>query len=185
MSTRHSLRKTAFAYWRDYAVAGVSTFIVFAALSIPAAVAVWTAYPAAIDLFVLAVVSLVLHTGAAFVREVQTGAYEPNDDADIAFDHTAIVLGVLFLYVTPLVVAGAVGGQSVGQVTGTPLVGLAIALYYPVVDFELVRRGLPSPGVLPLLGLFGLLHAIGLCRDVSPQQVIRRFRRRPPMPQTY
>ena len=56
---------------------------------------------------------------------------------------------------------------------------------YPVVDYELVRRGVPSPSILPLLGLFGLLHAIGLCRDVSPQQVIRRFRRRPPMPQTY
>jgi len=184
MSTRHSLRKTAFAYWRDYAVGGVGTFVVFAVLSIPAAVTVWTGYPAAIDLFVLAVLSLVVHTGAAFVRDVQTGAYEPNDP-NIAFDHTAIVFGVLFLYVTPLVVAGSVGGQYVGQLVGAPLVGLAIALYYPVVDYELVRRGVPSPSVLPLLGLFGLLHAIGICRDVSPQQVIRRFRRRPPMAQTY
>jgi len=185
MSTRHSLRKTALAYWRDYVVAGVAAFVVFAALSIPAAIAVWAIHPEAIDLFALAVLSLALHTGAAFVRDVQSGAYEPEDDPDIVFDHIAIVAGILLLYVTPLVVTGVAGGQYVGQVVGAPLVGLAIAMYYPVVDYELVRRGVPSPSILPLLGLFGLLHAIGLCRDVSPQQVIRRFRRRPPMPQTY
>lgn len=182
MSTRHSLRETAVAYWQDYVTAGLGMVVVFALLSIPASVVVWTAYPAAIDLVVLAVLSLGLHMGAAYVRDVRSGAYEPGEDADFVWEHALVVVGVLVLYATPLVGVGAIGGQYVASTVGAPLVGLAIALYYPVVDHELLRRGVPSPSVLPLLGLFGLLHAIGLCREVSPRQVIRRFRRRPPMP---
>lgn len=182
MSTRHGLAETALAYWRDYAVAGLGSVLLFGLLSIPAAVIVWTTHPTAKSLFVLAVLSLSIHMAAAFVRDVQTGDYEPGENADFVHEQTLLVTGVLLLYVTPLILTGTIGGLYVGQATGAPLVGLVVALYYPVVDHELLRRGAPSPSVLPLLGLFGILHAIGLCRDVSPQQVIRRFRQRPPMP---
>lgn len=182
MSTRHGLVETALAYWRDYVIAGLGMVTVVGLLSIPAAVVVWTAYPTAESLFVLAVLSLSIHMGAAYVRDVQDGEYEPGEGTDFVVEHALLVTGVLLLYVTPLVLTGAIGGWYVGQTTSTPLVGLVVALYYPVVDYELLRRGVPSPSLLPLLGLFGLLHAIGLCRGVSPQQVIRRFRRRPPMP---
>lgn len=182
MGTRHGLAETALAYWRDYAVAGLGMVAVFGSLSIPAAAVVWTAYPDGKSLFVLGVLSLSVHMGAAYVRDVQTGEYDPSENTDFVLEHALLVTGVLLLYVTPLILTGTIGGLYVGQATGAPLVGLVVALYYPVVDHELLRRGVPSPSVLPLLGLFGVLHAVGLCRDVSPQQVIRRFRQRPPMP---
>lgn len=181
MSTRYSLTKTAFAYWRDYAVAGLGMVTVFALLSIPAAVVVWTEYPAAKSLFVLAVLSFGLHMGAAFIRDVRQGEYEPSENAEVFFENAFLVLGILVLYVFPLILLAAIGGIYVGQTSGAPLIGLGVALYYPVADYELLKRGVPTPSSLPVLGLFALLHTIGLCRDISPQQVIRRFRRRPPM----
>lgn len=184
MSTRshYGLTETALAYWRDYAVTGIGMVAVFALLSVPAAVAVWIAFPSANSLFVLAVLSLGLHMGAAFVRDVRQGEYEPSEDAEFFFENAFLLLGILVLYVVPLTLVAAIGGDYVRVKTGAQLLGLGVALYYPVVDYELLKRGAPTPSALPVLGLFTLLHAIGLCRNISPQQVIRRFRQRPPMP---
>lgn len=181
MSTRHSLTETAFTHWRDYAIAGIGMVTTFALLSIPAAVLVWTIFPAAKSLFVLAVLSFGLHMSAAFVRDVQTGTYEPNESAEFVLEHAVLALGILLLYVLPLTSVAAVGGIYVEQAGGASLLGLGVALYYPVADYELLKRGVPTPSSLPVLGLFAVLHAIGLCRGISPQRVIRRFRRRPPM----
>lgn len=181
MSTQHSLTKTALTYWHEYAFAGLGMVTMFLIFSIPTAAIVWTAYPAAGPLFVLTVFSLSVHMGAAFVRDVQTGEYEPGENRDFVLKHVLLVTGTLLVYVNLLVMTGAIGGWYVGNIVNAPFAGLLVALYYPVADYELHRRGIPSPAVLPLLGLFGLLHAIGLCRDISPQQVIQHFRRRPPM----
>lgn len=182
MSNRHGLAETALAYWRDYVVAGLGMIAVLGLLSIPAAVIVWTTHPESKPLFVLAVLSLSVHMGAVYVRDVRTGEYEPGENTDFVLKHELLVTGVLLLYVTPLALTGAIGGWYVGQVTSAPLVALVVALYYPVVDNELLRRGVLSPSVFPVLGLFAVLHAIGLCRNISPQQIIRHFRRQPPMP---
>lgn len=182
MSTRHSLTKTAFAYWQHYAIAGLGMIAAFALLSVPAVAIVWMGYPAAKALTVLAVLSFSLHTAAAFVRDVQQEEYEPGENADFVLGNVLLVLGIVVLYVVPLITTAAISGAYLSQTMGVPLVGLGVVLYYPVVDYELLKRGVPTPSSLPVLGLFALLHAIGLCRDISPQRVIRRFRRRPPMP---
>lgn len=184
MSTRHGLGGTALAYWREYASAGLGAVTASALLSIPAAGVVWGFFPDTGPLFVLAVLSFGLHLGAAFVRDVWRGEYEPGENTDVVLENTFSVIGILVLYVGPLMLLASVGGLHVGRLSGASLLGLAVALYYPVGDYELLKRGIPTPSSLPVFGLFALLHAVGLCRDVSPKQVIRRFRRRPPMPRT-
>lgn len=162
MSTRYpGFPAVAKRYWQSFLLAslGIGMFLTFTGAI--AAVVVLVFLPDAAWFFSLAVVSLVLHSAAFFVRDVQRGEYEPEQttfSSPILLLAVVVLVGVL---VSTLLLVATGGAYIVHEIIGGPLlVAAGIAAYYPVVDVALTRRGWWTPAAVAYVGTAVLVSAL-------------------------
>lgn len=168
-------------YWRDYALATLGFAISLVFTGAVGALAIVTLLPAATGFFVLAAVSLVLHWGALFIRDVYSGEYEPNQttfSSTTALFATIVIIGV---FETVLLLIASVGGYAVSELLGGPaLVAGAVAAYYPVSDIVLATRGWKTPGKIAAIATFLVVNTVlNIHRSVVDVIPIFGTRRRP------
>lgn len=84
------------------------------------------------------------------------------------------------VYLNAVIGAAAVLGNSLATAGGLPVVGLAVAVLYPSLDFRLSINHI-SFGFLVLSAVLFALHAVGVLREVTANAVIQGMHReRPP-----
>lgn len=181
MNTSTGLVGTAVRYWKDFALLGGGTFIGVILLSPVAIAAIYTFYRQGIGFLMIAIVSLALHLGAMYVRDVRRDDCDPDESVEDSTDEILPVYLMLMGYFTPVLLLASIGSVQLRVITNSSFAALLFALYYPLVDFEIIKRYDVSLGGFPLAALFLVLHTVGLLRGISLDTFIEDFRRDPPM----
>lgn len=154
------LVRTATAYWEAYATVLVSAAVLFGLTGTAIALALNVRYPAAVPLVGVAVASLVFHVAVLYVRDVWSGAYDPDRTQAASSRSVFAMVLIAIAFAAVYIGLGALAGLAVAAAAvDVPHAAVIAATYYPVCDLLGLRRGLWTPGSIVLAGVVVVLSS--------------------------
>lgn len=180
MTSSNSLVGLAVRYWLDFYRFGLVAFVSVLGIAIPAGLTVFYGFRAGFGFFLLAVLSWGVHLAAKYTREVRRGSVDISQKSGSTVENNLTVLGVVVSYFTFVLLGTSIVTHQLAVATSSSLIAIIFALYYPVLDFEIVCRYKKSLGSLPILLLFRGFDKLGVVEDISPDETITAFVQNPP-----
>lgn len=139
-------------------------------LAAPGMIALQQLLPEATSLYTIGAAGLVVHLAVLASRDVLTGRYDP-EEVETNMKTGAVILILLGVYTSGILAFGASAGILLGSIFGvSPAVTVLFAVFYPVIDFLLVRGSVPTPGTLLLRVTALILMALFISRDLFGSQ---------------
>jgi len=146
------LSATARRFWSSFirAAVGMGLFLVFTGAI--GALLVFVFLPDVLWLFLIAAGSFALHSGGLYIRDVNRGQYDPGQTEFTSWLYLFAVVVVLGFMESTVLLLGTAGAYAIIEYTTLPLfAAIGVAIYYPVVDVLLSRRGVWTPGAVVML----------------------------------
>lgn len=154
------LARTATAYWEAYATVLVSAAVLFGLTGTAIALALNGSYPAAVPFVGIAVASLVFHVSVLYVRDVWSGAYDPDRTRAVSSRSVFAMVLIAVAFAAVFIGLGTLAGLAVAATAvDVPHAAVIAATYYPVCDLLGLRRGLWTPGSIVLAGAVVVLSS--------------------------
>lgn len=180
MTYSNGLAQTAVKYWTNLYKHGSVALLSIIGVSVPSIVLVFVYQNRALELLAISIISCGIHLSAMYAKDVHLNNHDPNNNPESSREEKLIIGTILLLYFTPVMLITVSISQYVHSNYAIPSVALLIALYYPVIDFEFIRRYRKSLGGTPVLLFLWSLHNLGLLNNLSLNETLEKFLQKPP-----
>lgn len=165
----------AIDYWKHFLIFGLKTFYYIILASIVSIVLIYVYYPWAKYFLLLTILSTGLHISAIYVSAVRGSDKKQDVYGENDFMNTLIMTVMMSVYFTPLLFVSPLLSSYIDGVYGMSVIGLLLSLYYPVIDFQIIRKYRISPGGIPAVIIFKGLSKMGFVSNVDLLEIIGKF----------
>lgn len=157
-----SLVRRIIGFWRDFYLCGSKIFLLVLVASIPSILLIYFSYPKGIEFITLSVLSCGIYLATLYTRDQNKNTENRERKQKTRKKQAGTYLGILTLYFTFNFLISTYIAQQVHDLSNIRFLAVLLALYYPVIDFDLIYDHKKSLGGIPLLLLFRGFRRLGL-----------------------